>query len=52
MNHGKDLFYLLLCLIPFLVNKKKIALRFFEITLKRLTKLNTALQFFKYKNKL
>lgn len=39
MNQGKDLFYLLLLLIPFLVNKKIVALNFFKNILGKLEKM-------------
>jgi hypothetical protein len=43
MNQGKELTYLLLLLIPFLVNKRKIAVKFFKILLKKLEKMQHVL---------
>jgi len=43
MNQGKELFYLLLLLIPFLVNKKKIALNIFKNILNKLKRLEHVL---------
>jgi hypothetical protein len=43
LNQGKELFYLLLLLIPYLVNKRKIALKFFKNILKKLSKLDHVL---------
>ena len=43
MNQGKDLFYLLLLIIPFLINKKKRLVKAFEILIARFNKLESQL---------
>ena len=43
INQGKELVYLLLLLIPFLVGKKKTALKFFRIIIDKLRKLQHVL---------
>lgn len=39
MNQGRDLFYLLLYLIPFLVTKKKVAINYFNVIVNKIKKL-------------
>jgi len=43
LNQGKDLFYLMLCIIPFLVNKKDIAVNFFKIIINKIRKMEHTL---------
>lgn len=43
MNQGKELFYLLLLLIPFLVSKKKIAIKIFKVKINKLKRLQHVL---------
>lgn len=43
LNQGKDLFYLMLCVIPFLVNKKHIALRYFKVIINKIRKMEHTL---------
>lgn len=46
MNQGKDLFYLLLLLIPFLINKKQKLISGFELILNRLKNLHHTIEHF------